>query len=137
MTAHTTVMEETYNPLFDKMKERFRVQGRYTLAEVMNKRAAHPSSVREKRVRNTDRATRLFRRVGVYLSVFVVAVSLVLVAVIGSANHTVPVADVSASSQDGVVLPSPAPQGKGDHSEQSAEEGGFYSFRSTLNGNLN
>lgn len=138
MTAQTTVMEETYNPLFDKMKERFRVQGKYTLAEVMNKRAAHPSSVREKKVRHTDRATYLFRRAGVYLSVFVVAVSLVLVAVIGSANRPVgPVADVSVSTPDKAVLPSPTPQGNGDHSGQGAEEGGFYSFRSTLNGNLN
>ncbi len=135
MTAHTAVLQENYNPLFDKMKERFCVQGKYTLAEVMNKRAAHPAPVRERKVKtathHTGRCTQLLRRAGMYLSLFVVAVSLVLFAVIGTSGRTVAQTPALPSDEQAADIPA---QNTG---VGSAEEGGFYSFQSTLNGNLN
>ena len=135
MAAQNAVLQENYNPLFDKMKERFCVQGKYTLAEVMNKRAAHPSPVRERKVKtaapHAGRYTQLLRRAGMYLSLFVVAVSLVLFAVIGTSGHTVA---QTAALPSGEQAADTTTQNTG---AGTAEEGGFYSFQSTLNGNLN
>lgn len=138
MNAQSAVLQENYNPLFDKMKERFCVQGKYTLAEVMNKRAAHPAPVRERKVRTTTahhagRYAQLLRRTGMYLSLFVVAVSLVLFAVIGTSGRTV--AQTAALPSDAQSASDVPAQNTGAGS--GAEEGGFYSFQSTLNGNLN